>query len=91
MKSEQPWGFNIGCEIPWRSILNGKLKLAKDEEESLAYLKACEAPLLKDLLCKEALVNIDLSQAEPQGNWRSWVFSFFCVFLKVVFVLVKFL
>ena len=43
-------------------------KLAKDEEESLAYLRACEAPLVKDLICEEALVNVGLSQAEPQGK-----------------------
>ena len=50
--------------------MNRKPKLAKGEEESLAYLRACEAPLLKDLLYEEALVNADLSQADPQGNNR---------------------
>ena len=48
--------------------MNRKPKLAKSEEQSLVYLRACEAPSLKDLLCEEALVNVGLSQADPQDN-----------------------
>ena len=44
--------------------MNEKLTLARGEEQSLAYLQACGAPLIKDLICKEALVNIGLSQAK---------------------------
>ena len=48
--------------------MNRKPKLAKGEEQSLAYLCACEAPSSKDFLCEEALVNIGLSHTDPQGN-----------------------
>ena len=51
--------------------MNERPTLTKDEEESLAYLQACGAPLVKDIICEEALVNVDLSQAEPQGKWGS--------------------
>ena len=49
-------------------MMNEAPTLTRDEEESLDYLRACEAPLVKDLICEEALVNVGLSQAEPQGK-----------------------
>ena len=49
-------------------MMNETSTLTRDEEESLAYLRACEAPLVKELICEEALVNVGLSQAEPQGK-----------------------
>ena len=48
--------------------MNEPPTLTRDEEASLDYLRACEAPLVKDLICEEALVNVGLSQAEPQGK-----------------------
>ena len=48
--------------------MNERQTLTKDEEESLAYLQACGVPLVKDCICEEALVNVGLSLAEPQGK-----------------------
>ena len=48
--------------------MNETQTLTKDEEESLAYLQDCGVPLVKDLICEKALVNIGLSQVEPQGK-----------------------
>ena len=39
--------------------MNKMPMLAKKEEGALAYLLKCKAPLLKDLLCEEDLVNVD--------------------------------
>ena len=51
--------------------MNERPTLAKDEEESLAYLWAYGVPLIKDLICEEVLVNVGLSLIDPQGNYGS--------------------
>ena len=68
VRHDYPWRFNINWRIPFNCVMNEAPSLTGDEEESLAYLRACEAPLVKDLICEEALVNVGLSQAEPQGK-----------------------
>ena len=68
MRHDFPWRFDINWREPFNCVMNEAPALTKDEEESLAYLRACEAPLVKDLICEEALVNVGLSQAEPQGK-----------------------
>ena len=51
-----------------QTILNRRVSLAKEEEESLVYLLKCPA-LASDLLYNEALVNVGLISMELEGNF----------------------
>ena len=68
VRDDYPWKFDMNWRVPFNCIMNEPTTLTRDEEASLDYLRACEAPLVKDLICEEALVNVGLSQAEPQGK-----------------------
>ena len=48
--------------------MNEYLLLDKSEREALKCLIEGKAPFLKDLLSKDALVNVGLSSADPKGN-----------------------
>ena len=71
VRHDFPWTFDVNWRVSFNYIMNERPTLTKNKEESLAYLQACGAPLVKDLICEEALVNIGLSQAEPQGKCGS--------------------
>ena len=42
--------------------MNKVSKMSKEDEEALTYLLKYKAPLLKDNLCEEALINVCLIQ-----------------------------
>ena len=48
--------------------MNENPLLDKSERESLKCLIEKKVPLLKDLLSKDALINVDLSPADPEDN-----------------------
>ena len=69
------WGFRTFWDRPLHQ-LNKYLLLDKSERESLKCLTEGKAPFLKDLLSKDALVNVGLSPTDPEDN-TSCLFSFF--------------
>ena len=66
-------GFNTFWGRPLHQ-LNEYPLLDKSKRESLKCLTKEKAPFLKDLLSEDALVNVSLKLADPEGN-NSCLFS----------------
>ena len=65
--AKQSWGFEVAWRTP-RTDLNRCVSLVREEEESLTYLLKCQTSA-SELLCEEALVNVDLSSMELEGSF----------------------
>ena len=73
--------------------MNEKPILSQSEKETLKCLTGGEAPSLKELLSKDALVNVGLSSVDPEGNASSsplcFCFDFCCFFFFIFFGLLE--